>query len=500
MSTTKRNNEDNRSIQLTIAFDVEVEEDRKASDHRNDKHETGDFPGASAKSREAVPQQATPPLLARESSQPIDGKESKKKKWYSLADKMYNPANLRLAWDKVAANDGAAGIDGMSIDKFAQDSEARLDALQADLQAKTYRPQPVKRVLIPKTGGGERPLGIPTVRDRIVQQALLQVLLPVFEPGFSDRSHGYRPERGCETCLNVVDQAIRHGYSWVVDADIKGFFDNMDHDILMQLIREEIADGTVLNLIEAILEAGVIEPNVSELEPTELGTSQGSPLSPLLANIYLNQLDQKMQDKYGLIRYADDFVIFARSKGEAEQALADAREILEGELKLTLHPEKTRIVTVDSGFEFLGFHYFRISKGVMIKTVRRSSCQKFRDNVRKRTPRIKNQKKPKARNFRKKDLEKNLRLKPIVAKLNRFLRSWYGYFKASAVPASTGLRWADKIVRRRLRQSLTGRVGNGWWNQVITNNMLHQTGLVSLHDLYIHDAGANRLRTVNRKV
>ena len=233
------------------------------------------------------------------------------------------------------------------------------------------------------------------IQDRIIQQALLQILTPVFEPVFSPSSHGFRPERGCQTALAVVDRAVRHGYTWVVDADIRRFLDNVDHDLLIAALNEEIADGSVLNLIRAILEAGVIHPDTSELESTELGTPQGGPLSPLLANIYLHLLDRAMAGQYGLVRYADDFVIFARSQAEAEEALTRVRAILEGELKLTLHPEKTRVVTVDSGFEFLGFHYFRTAKGLLLKAPRRKSMQKFRDAVRSHTPRIGNQRKPK---------------------------------------------------------------------------------------------------------
>jgi RNA-directed DNA polymerase len=202
----------------------------------------------------------------------------------------------------------------------------------------------------------------------IVQQALLQILEPVFEPIFSDRSHGFRPERGCATALNVVDRAVAYGYTHVVDADIQCFFDTVDHEKLLDAVNavrsfasaEEAADGRVLKLIRQILTAGVVMPNAGEVEPTILGTPQGGPLSPLLANIYLDRLDKKLTAaRYGLVRYADDFVIFTKSEEEAHSALALVQQVLTEELGLVLHPEKTRIVSVDEGFEFLGFHYFR---------------------------------------------------------------------------------------------------------------------------------------------
>lgn len=257
-------------------------------------------------------------------------------------------------------------------------------------------------------------------------------------------------------------------------------------------MNQKISDGSVLCLIRAILEAGVVHPNTSELEPSELGTPQGGPLSPLLANIYLDHLDQQMKD-YGLVRYADDFIIFARSQSEAEEALARARKVLEDDLKLQLHPEKTRIVTVESGFEFLGFHYFRSSRKVKdhpwiryYKIPRRKSMQKFRDAVRALTPRIKNQRKPKAHLFSLRRLQKNPWLATMISELNRYLRSWYGYFRTGWYHAKEPLHDLDSIVRRRLRQALTGRLGNGWWNKILLSAWFHEgLGLLSLKQLHL---------------
>jgi RNA-directed DNA polymerase len=413
-----------------------------------------------------------------------------KKKWHSLIDKVYAPSNLLKAWERVRENNGACGGDGTTVKTFARNAEQHLAALSADLRAKAYRPQPVRRKLIPKSGGGTRPLGIPSVRDRIVQQAILQVLEPIFEAVFSTRSHGFRPGRGCATALSVVDRAISAGYTHVVDADIQSFFDTVDHEKLLDAVNEEVADGSLLKLIRRILTAGVWMQDTGETEPTHLGTPQGGPLSPLLANIYLNRLDRKlMEAKYGLVRYADDFVIFAKSEEEARQALALAEQVLTGELGLTLHPEKTRVVSVDDGFEFLGFHYFRYAKkDVMCKEVRRKSVARFRDSVRVRTPRLRTQRRVKPNRLTLARLRKNDRVMGLIESLNSFLRGWHGYFKHVRLPFRQPFTALDQFTRRRLRSSIVGRTGNGWWCEAITNEMIGQLGLLSIekmHDAYL---------------
>jgi len=414
-----------------------------------------------------------------------ESRPERKHKWYSLIDKVYAIANLQAAWKQVKEKNGAAGVDGMTVGKFAQGDAERLQQLSDDLRRKTYRPQPVRRVYIPKSGGGKRPLGIPTVRDRIVQQAVRQILEPIFERKFSRYSHGFRPERGCATALDVVDRAVRHGYTWVVDADIQAFFDTVEHEKLLAAINEEIADGSMLKLIALILRAGVIEPEVSEMEPTELGTPQGGPLSPLLANIYLHTFDEEMQQAgYGLVRYADDFVIFARSESAASAAMGLAREVLEGQLRLRLHPEKTRVVSVDAGFEFLGFHYFRNPKtGRMCKEVRQKSVRSFRDAIRARTPRLHTQRWVKPCHVTPTQLGKNQRLKEEIGRVNTYLRDWHGYFKTAVFRYKPPFRTFDEFVRRRIRASVTGRVGSGWWNQRIPNALLSDLGLLSLVEL-----------------
>jgi len=407
-------------------------------------------------------------------------KPERKRKWHSLYDKVYALPNLKQAWLCVAENNGAAGIDKITVKQFSQNVEQRLQQLSQDLRQKTYRPLAVRRAFIPKGAGGKRPLGIPTIRDRIVQQALRQVLEPIFEGVFSTRSHGFRPERGSPTALSVVERAIRTGYTWVVDADIASFFDTVDHEKLLDAVNEEVADGSVLRLIRFILKSGVKLPQVCDTEPTEQGTPQGGPLSPLLANIYLHAFDKGITQRgFGLVRYADDFVIFTKSEGEAEAALSACREILEGQLGLALHPEKTRVVSVDAGFEFLGFHYFRDPKtGVRCKEVRQKSVQRFRDAVRKRTPRLKTQRRVKPRHVTLVRLAKNQRVRAMIKGLNGFLRGWHWYFKSIVSPYEKPFESFDTFVRRRVRSAITGRsAGRGWWNQAMPNALLSKLGL-----------------------
>jgi RNA-directed DNA polymerase len=411
-------------------------------------------------------------------------RKQSRRKWYSLIDKVYALPNLQRAWQQVAKNGGAAGVDGMTLARFRQHLDERLPALAADLRNKTYRPQPVRRVFIPKAGGGQRPLGIPTVRDRIVQQALLQVLSPIFEAKFSGRSHGFRPRRGCATALSVVDQAVKYGYAWVVDADLMAFFDTVDHDRLIAALNEEVADGSVLNLITRLLKAGVSLPETDAVEPTEWGTPQGGPLSPLLANVYLHRFDERMvQAGVGLVRYADDFVLFAKSESEARAALSLAQEVLEGELGLRLHPEKTQVRSVADGFEFLGFHYFRDPKTDQLrKAVRKKSEQRFRETLRQLTPRLKNQKRPKRRRMTAVRLGKNPRIREMVAALNRYLRGWHGYFQEVWSPYRTPFLRFDQFVRRRVRAAITGSQGDGEDNRLLPNALLRQLGLIPLDE------------------
>ena len=439
-------------------------------------------------------------LAASSTAPAVGSRPARKHKWYSLIDKVYALPNLQRAWQQVAANGGAPGNDGQTIERFRENAEQRLADLAADLRAKTYRPQPVRRVFIPKSSGGQRPLGIPSVRDRIVQQALRQILEPIFEGKFSARSHGFRPGKGCATALSVVDRAVKHGYQWVVDADLQAFFDTVDHERLLAALGEEIADGSVLALVRQILKAGVSLPETATVEPTELGTPQGGPLSPLLANLYLHRFDEQMVAAgYGLVRYADDFVIFAKSESEAAAALSLARRVLEGELGLVLHPEKTRVVSLTHGFAFLGFHYsLDPATGRLHKEVRRQSVRRFREAVRRLTPRLRAQKPVKERHVTPARLAQNQRLGAMIGPLNRYLRGWHWYFKPVWSDQPEPFAAFDRFVRVRLRLALTGRLGAGWWNHRLPNRLLHELGLIPLAEWH-RQYQAGQLAAPSRK-
>lgn len=410
---------------------------------------------------------------------PAGEEQQRKRKWYSLYDKVYAPKNLRAAWARVREKGGASGSDGQTLDQFEQKLDEQLARLHEDLREKRYRPRPVRRVYIPKSGGGKRPLGIPTVRDRIVQQAVLQVLGPIFEAKFSPYSHGFRPERGCQTALEVIDQALSHGYHWVVDADIEQFFDSVDHELLLSAVNEEVSDGSVLRLLRMFLESGVLL-GPGEYEPTEVGTPQGGPISPLLANIYLHSFDEAMRAaKIGLVRYADDFVLLTKSRERAEEALALARSVLEG-LKLRLHPEKTRVAAIDEGFDFLGFHYVRDGKGRLVKKISRKSQARFREAIRQRTPRHAGQKGRKATRCTLTRLRKNQRLAETIAEVNRYLRGWFGYFRGVRTPWPDFFEAYDGFVRRRLRCLIIGRYARGHWQKTLGNGLFDALDLLRL--------------------
>ena len=281
--------------------------------------------------------------------------------WFSLMDKVYAEGNLQAAFAAVAANHGAAGVDHVTIAQFATRRPENLEHLQASLRTGSYVPQAVRRVWIPKPGTHQqRPLGIPTVRDRVVQAAVRNVLEPIFERDFAPQSYGFRPGRSCQDALARVDELLKAGYTYVVDADLKSYFDTIPHDKLMDQLRQKVADGRVLALIEAFLKAGILDGQ-EEWTPEE-GSPQGSVISPLLSNIYLNPLDHRMAAAgFQMVRYADDFVVLCRSRQEAEAALEVIRQWV-AEAGLTLHPEKTRIADAHrkgEGFDFLGYHFER---------------------------------------------------------------------------------------------------------------------------------------------
>lgn len=348
-------------------------------------------------------------------------------KWFSLMDKVLAPRTLALAWTKVRANKGAAGVDGQSIDRFAAKAELYLSELSTALREGRYRPQPVKRVDIPKGDGRTRPLGIPTVKDRIVQQAVRLVIEPIFEVGFADGSYGFRPGRGCHDALREVDRLIKEGFTCVVDADLTRYFDTIPHDRLVERIESKIIDGGVLDLIRGWLKADILK-GLERWTPTQ-GSPQGAVISPLLANIYLDPLDKAAAAHgYRMVRYADDFVILCRSREEADAALALV-ETWVAENGLRLHPEKTHVGDCripGQGFEFLGY---RFEAGRRL--VRKKSMDKLKDRIREKTGR-----------------SRGVSLERVIADLNPVLRGWFGYFRHAHYRT---FDIVDGFVRRRLR-------------------------------------------------
>jgi RNA-directed DNA polymerase len=351
-------------------------------------------------------------------------------KWFSLVDKAIRPATLAVAWQKVARNHGAAGVDGQSIERFEANAERYLAELHDDLKHASYRPSPVKRVEIPKGDGRTRPLGIPTVKDRIVQTALKLAIEPVFEVQFRPGSYGFRPGRGCKDALREVDRLLRAGYTHVVDADLRGYFDSIPHERLMALVAGSISDGRILSLIDGFLRQEIMT-EMARWQPTT-GTPRGAVLSPLLANIYLHPLDLLMEaNGLRMVRYADDFVILCRTEAEALAALSRVQAWVAAN-GLSLHPDKTRVgdsAQPGQGFEFLGY---RFEAGRRL--VRKKSLAAFKDKVRARTMRSRGDS-----------------LGRIIGELNPMLRGWFGYFK-HARPALYAV--LDGFVRRRLRAIL----------------------------------------------
>ena len=383
-------------------------------------------------------------------------------KWFSLMDKVWKMENLQSAVKAVARNKGAGGVDGKTVERYLLESPKRLPQVQAWLKAGQYTPKPVKRVWIPKLGSKElRPLGVPTVEDRVAQTAIRNVIEPIFENTFAQHSYGFRPGRGAKDALRRVDQQLKAGKVWVVDADIKGYFDSIPQDKLMEAVAGHISDGPLLDLIRRFLGQGVMESGKG-WKPTETGTPQGAIISPLLANIYLNPLDHQMaRTGKEMVRYADDFVVMCESRKEAEEVLEELREWM-GQAGLTLHPTKTRIVDASQkgGFEFLGYHFERGHRWP-----RQKSLDKLRETIRQKTGRLR----PGS-------------MKEIIGEVNRTLKGWFGYFKHSV---RNVFEKEDRWIRGRLRalerkrHKLQGRA-RGKDHQRWPNAYFTRLGLISL--------------------
>jgi RNA-directed DNA polymerase len=381
-------------------------------------------------------------------------------KWHTLYDKVFNRTNLTLASFSVLGNAGAAGVDRQTVHEFQAKHLEAINVMEEDLRTGKYQPHAVKRVWISKLGSTElRPLGIPTVRDRVVQTALLNVLEPIFDFEFSEHSYGFRKGRGCHLALERIEVLLKKGYRYVVDADLKAYFDTIPKDRLLDRVGERVSDRAILELVKKFLEQGVMD-GLKEFTP-EKGTPQGAVISPLLANLYLNPLDHLMAVAgFEMIRYADDFVIMCRSREGAIRALEKVKQWVE-ENGLTLHPTKTKVVDAEAdGFDFLGYTF----RG-RFRFPRKKSLDKLKDTVRAKTKRT-----------------NGSSLRCIAGALNKTLQGWFGYFKHCFWNVFTDL---DSWIRMRLRSILRRRnggkgCGRGSDHQRWPNAYFNEHGLFSL--------------------
>lgn len=387
----------------------------------------------------------------------------KKIKVHSLTGRI-DSRLMRQAFQAVKRNRGAAGVDKVSIQMFAANLEENLAALMRELKTGTFKPLPLRRVHIPKGPGTTklRPLGIPVVKDRIAQEVVRRLLAPIFEPRFHDHSYGFIPGRNCHQAVEQVLEFHRQGHPVVLDADIKGFFDNLSHRIIMEAVAAEVADGNILDLVQRFLTAGVLEEGL--FQPTTVGTPQGGVISPLLANIVLNRLDWQLHAAgYRFVRYADDFVVLCQDRRQAQEALRLVRQVLEGELGLQLSPEKTKITTYGSGYDFLGFRLSSRSRRMRDKSVR-----KFKDKVREITTRHHN-------------LDSG-----IVARLNQVIRGTAHYFATRFATCRWTFQKLDSWIRMRLRAMKLKRKNYNDNRKLRVGYFRRQLGLLTLEEFCMY--------------
>ena len=360
-----------------------------------------------------------------------------------LLEAILDKENLFEAYKKVKKNHGSAGIDGMTVEEALPWLQEHVQELRQSIRDGKYNPDPVRRVMIPKPdGSGERKLGIPTVIDRIVQQAIVRVLVPIFEPTFADESYGYRPGRNCQKAMTRVKQKANEGYTCVAEVDLSKYFDSLHHELLMNLVRRQIQDKRVTELIKKYLKSGVMENGL--VIETEEGAPQGGPLSPLLANIYLNEFDQEMKRRgVTFVRYADDIVVLAKSQRAAERLLESSRKFLEGKLKLKLNQDKSRAISIYSKeFKFLGYAMGKNKDGNYIRA-HKSSLKKAKQKLKLRTRR---------------NQGKNVRA--VMKEVKAYIIGWLNHYHIASI-RKTVIEW-DGWLRRRLRMYIWKQWKRNW--------------------------------------
>jgi RNA-directed DNA polymerase len=415
--------------------------------------------------------------MERRNLRALRRRRGRRGKVHSLIDKVYSRKNLELAWEKVKGNHGSAGIDGVTIEEFEACRDYYLDLLHRKLRDGTYRPKPVKRVEISKSDGGTRKLGIPSVLDRVVQQALVQRMEPIFEPMFMDCSFGYRKGRSLHGAMRKIWGELNAGYFWVVEADLRQFFDTIDQEELIDLIAEEISDGRVLQLVRDMLCSGVMEGGY--WRPMLTGVPQGGVVSPLWSNIFLNPFDRAMTGAgFCLTRWADDFVVVCKTKAQARRALVFAERFLREELGVRLNARKTRVVHISQGFEFLGYKVkkgkgFRLPAQMrrdkansynLYAVARERSVQKFKDQIRKHTRR-----------------KAPITLKELIEQINPVIRGWGSFYcKAHVRKLFNRL---DRWIEYRIYSFLAKRWRNSMYRKYPTTRLIGEYGLVRLTHL-----------------
>ena len=383
-------------------------------------------------------------------------KEITEKTYYTLKDKVIKVKNMKVAAKHVLDNAGSAGVDRIDTVEFKENYSVHMRELYREFLEDRYQPKPALRVFIPKSDGRQRPLGIPTVKDRIAQAAVRGILEPIYEKEFCDCSLGFRKGKSQIDAINKIEEYKQQGYKWVLDADIKGFFDNIDHELLIEFIRQKVTDGWVIEIIKSWLTMGVMKDG--EYIPTEKGTPQGGVISPLLANVFLHEFDKVMVERgYKLVRFADDFVVMTKSKRKAKRAYEVVKEIITEKLKLELHPEKTVITNFGEGFVFLGFEFI----AWRYKRPRKKSLEKFKDKVRKVTKR-----------------NQPWKVESIIKRLNAKIYGWANYFGHGNVKEL--FRSLDKWIRMRLRSYMEKKKAVMNQNKRISNFFFRKKELVSL--------------------